>query len=107
MSFTEEDQMRIWIIAQKVMEEEALELLLNRMHILCNMYSFKCDDKNEHKQKILDLIKEIVEFITFKKDRKQEDIQELRIKINNLLSAMINTIDPRIMHEYNIWEAQT
>jgi CII-binding regulator of phage lambda lysogenization HflD len=88
------------------MSEENLERLFSSMHILSNLYKYKCDDEVVS-EKISKLISNIISFITHKKIRTQKEINELKVTINELLSEMIETIDPRIMVEYNIWEAQT
>jgi len=105
MGLTEQEQQKIWILSQKVLyESPEFDKLLSNMQILSNVYSNNIEDNEEIYKQIMSMLERIRNFRSHKIIRKQKVIQELKIDIDDLVSDMVKTIDPKIMLEFNIYE---
>jgi len=114
MSLSDQEQQRVWIIAQKVMfESPNFDKQLSNMQILCKVFSigFNIDeikDSDDESEMIavdsIKMIDKIKELRTHEIIRKQKAIQLIKFDIDNLISRMIHTIDPRNMVDFPIYE---
>jgi len=108
MGLSEQSQQKVWLLAQKSMDCSDLDKLLSNMHILSNVYKKEIEDDCDSKKlfdSIVKMIDTIKNFRTHKIVRKQDVINDLKIEIDDLLSEMITTIDPKVMLEFNIYES--
>lgn len=101
-----EEQGRVWVLSQKCLyESPQLDKLLSNLQVLCNVYKHSCDDE-EFIDTINKMIERVKNYRTHAVIRKQKEIQELKCDVDDLISDMIKTIDPKIMTEFNIFETQ-
>jgi len=103
MGLSDADQQRVWIIAQKIIDEKDFSLLASNMQIVCNLYNFKSSE-GKIKDKVTKMTEKIKKYIKRDEKRTQDYLFGLRIEMNDVLSEIINTIDPKNMFEFDIHE---